>query len=62
MQNIMIQHEILSKNVMGVGSKSVNVVRIGCVNPDVAKFEALYNEEVNLLENQGSGYHGKSPC
>lgn len=43
---------------MRVSSRSVNVVDVGCVNPDEAKFKALSNEEVNLLGNQGSGYRG----
>uniref|UniRef100_M1DBZ1 Integrase core domain containing protein n=1 Tax=Solanum tuberosum TaxID=4113 RepID=M1DBZ1_SOLTU len=41
---------------MGAGAGSVNVVGVGCVNPDKAKFEVLYNEEVNFLANQGGGY------
>uniref|UniRef100_M1DL55 Putative plant transposon protein domain-containing protein n=1 Tax=Solanum tuberosum TaxID=4113 RepID=M1DL55_SOLTU len=47
----MTQLDILSKNVMGVGARSVNVVGVVCVNPDEAKFEALYNEEDKTLEN-----------
>uniref|UniRef100_M1DTM0 Integrase core domain containing protein n=1 Tax=Solanum tuberosum TaxID=4113 RepID=M1DTM0_SOLTU len=41
---------------MGAGARSVNVVGVGCVNPDEAKFVALYNEEVNFVANQGGGY------
>uniref|UniRef100_M1DE87 Uncharacterized protein n=1 Tax=Solanum tuberosum TaxID=4113 RepID=M1DE87_SOLTU len=53
MAKIMTQLDILSKNVMGDGARSVNVVGIRCVNPDEAKLEALYNEEMNFLANQG---------
>jgi len=52
----MTQLDILSKNVMGAGARGVNVMGVGCVNPDEAKFKALYNEEVNFLANQGGGY------
>lgn len=30
----MTQLDILAKNVMGIGTKSVNVVGVGGVNPD----------------------------
>uniref|UniRef100_M1DTJ5 Retrotransposon n=1 Tax=Solanum tuberosum TaxID=4113 RepID=M1DTJ5_SOLTU len=56
MAKIMTQLDILSKNVMGAGARNVNVEGVGCVDPDEAKFEALYNEEVNFLANQGGGY------
>uniref|UniRef100_M1E120 Uncharacterized protein n=1 Tax=Solanum tuberosum TaxID=4113 RepID=M1E120_SOLTU len=56
MAKIMTQLDILSKNVMGAGARSVNIVGVGCANPDEVKFEALYNEEVNFLVNQGGGY------
>uniref|UniRef100_M1DZR9 Integrase core domain containing protein n=1 Tax=Solanum tuberosum TaxID=4113 RepID=M1DZR9_SOLTU len=46
---------------MGAGTRSVNVVGVGCVNPDEAKFEALYNEEVNFLANQRSVYPANYP-
>uniref|UniRef100_M1DIL3 Integrase core domain containing protein n=1 Tax=Solanum tuberosum TaxID=4113 RepID=M1DIL3_SOLTU len=61
MAKIMTQLEILSKNVMGAGARNVNAVGVGCVNPDEAKFEALYNENVNFLANQGGGYRSKYP-
>uniref|UniRef100_M1DRZ7 Integrase core domain containing protein n=1 Tax=Solanum tuberosum TaxID=4113 RepID=M1DRZ7_SOLTU len=41
---------------MGAGARGVNVVGIGCANLDEAKFDVLYNEEVNFLANQGGGY------
>uniref|UniRef100_M1DPA2 Athila retroelement ORF1 protein n=1 Tax=Solanum tuberosum TaxID=4113 RepID=M1DPA2_SOLTU len=53
---IMTQLDIMSKNVMGAGTRSVNVVGVGCANPEESKFEALYNKEVNFLANQGGGY------
>uniref|UniRef100_M1DN40 Integrase core domain containing protein n=1 Tax=Solanum tuberosum TaxID=4113 RepID=M1DN40_SOLTU len=58
---IMTQLDILAKNVMGAGARSVNVVGVGCINPEEAKFKVLYNEEVNFLANQGGGYRTKYP-
>uniref|UniRef100_M1DHA2 Uncharacterized protein n=1 Tax=Solanum tuberosum TaxID=4113 RepID=M1DHA2_SOLTU len=46
---------------MGAGAPSVNIVGVGCVNPEEMKFEALYNEEVNFLANQGGGYRSNYP-
>jgi len=47
---------LLSKHVMGGGLKSVNVVATDSGQcPNDAKFEALYNEEVQYLGNQMMG-------
>uniref|UniRef100_M1DQ42 Integrase core domain containing protein n=1 Tax=Solanum tuberosum TaxID=4113 RepID=M1DQ42_SOLTU len=56
MAKMMTQLDILAKNVMGAGSKSVNAVGVRGVNPEYARFEALYNEKVNFLANQRGGY------
>uniref|UniRef100_M1D9K5 Putative plant transposon protein domain-containing protein n=1 Tax=Solanum tuberosum TaxID=4113 RepID=M1D9K5_SOLTU len=61
MAKIMTQLDILSKNVMGVGAKTVNDMGVGCVNPEEVKFEVLYNEEVNFLANQRGGYRANYP-
>lgn len=53
MAKMMTQLDIFAKNVMGDGAKSVNNVDVGCPNPDEAKFEVLYNEEVKFLSNKG---------
>ena len=41
---------IMEKELMGSGAKSVNVVGVGVVNLHEAHFEAIYNEEINFLE------------
>uniref|UniRef100_M1DH82 Integrase core domain containing protein n=1 Tax=Solanum tuberosum TaxID=4113 RepID=M1DH82_SOLTU len=46
---------------MGDGVQSVNVMGVGCINRDEAKFEALYTKEVNFLAKQGGGYHSNYP-
>ncbi|KAK4723933.1 hypothetical protein R3W88_026712 [Solanum pinnatisectum] len=61
MAKIITQLDILSKNVMVASAHSVNIVGVGCENPKEMKFEALYNKEVNYLENQGRGYHSNYP-
>uniref|UniRef100_M1DN32 Integrase core domain containing protein n=1 Tax=Solanum tuberosum TaxID=4113 RepID=M1DN32_SOLTU len=48
MAKIMTQLDILSKNVMGAGARSVSAVGVWCANSDESKFEAFYNEEVNV--------------
>lgn len=45
MAKIMTQFDILSKKIMGTGANRVNVMGVGCANPEEAKFEALYNEK-----------------
>ncbi|KAK4716059.1 hypothetical protein R3W88_014397 [Solanum pinnatisectum] len=61
MAKIMTQLDILSKNVMGAGARSVDAMGIGYANLDDEKFEALYNEELNFLANQGGGYRSNYP-
>ncbi|KAK4737296.1 hypothetical protein R3W88_000993 [Solanum pinnatisectum] len=61
MAKIMTQLDILSKNVMRAGARGVNFVGVGGTNPEEMKFEALYNEEVNYLANQGGGYRSNYP-
>ena len=56
MDKIMTSLDILSKNVMGACTHSVNFVAIGSTNPDDIKFEALHSEGVNFLANQSVGY------
>uniref|UniRef100_M1DB58 Integrase core domain containing protein n=1 Tax=Solanum tuberosum TaxID=4113 RepID=M1DB58_SOLTU len=48
MAKIMTQLDILSKNVMGASARGVNVVRVGYANFEEMKFEALFNEEVEV--------------
>ena len=56
MAEIMTQLYILSINVMGACTHSVNAVGIARTNLDDIKFETLYSEEVSFLANQGGGY------
>ncbi|KAK4729592.1 hypothetical protein R3W88_022580 [Solanum pinnatisectum] len=57
MAKILTQLDILSKNVMGAGTRGVNVVGVRSTNLEKMKVEALYREEVNFLANQRGGYH-----
>lgn len=61
MANFMTQLDIFSKNVIGAGTRSIDVVCVRCTNPTKAKFEALYNEDVKFLSIQGGGYHSIYP-
>uniref|UniRef100_M1DIU0 Transposable element protein, Retrotrans_gag n=1 Tax=Solanum tuberosum TaxID=4113 RepID=M1DIU0_SOLTU len=61
MAKMMTQSDIFAKNVMGVGTNSVNIVGVGGVNPYEAQFEVFHNEEVNFLANQGRGYRANYP-
>ena len=48
MEKILTQLNIFSKYFIRAGTRSFNDVGVGCVNPNEAKFEMLYNEEVNF--------------
>ncbi|WMV54334.1 hypothetical protein MTR67_047719, partial [Solanum verrucosum] len=52
MAKMMTQIDLLSKNIIGGGTKSINAVATNSrLHPNDTKFEALYNEEVQYLEN-----------
>ncbi|WMV24879.1 hypothetical protein MTR67_018264 [Solanum verrucosum] len=55
MAKMMTQMDLLSKHVMGCGSKVVNAVRVNGVSPDESHIEVIYNEQV-FLKNQGGGF------
>ncbi|XP_049362576.1 uncharacterized protein LOC125827308 [Solanum verrucosum] len=61
MAKIIMQLDILSKNVMRAGARGINVVGVGGENPEEMKFESMYDEEVNFLTNQGGGYRSNYP-
>ena len=58
---MMTQMDILLKNVMGSGLKSVNFAGVNGVNTEDSHFDALYNQEVSFLANQGGGFHPSYP-
>lgn len=57
----MTQLDILAKNVTGHGTTSFNVVGVGGVTAEEAKFEELYKDEVNFLANQEGVYRENFP-
>lgn len=61
MEKMKTKLDILKKKIMCSGLKSINVVGGGETKPDEAHFEALYNEKVNLYENQGAGFCSYCP-
>ncbi|WMV58852.1 hypothetical protein MTR67_052237 [Solanum verrucosum] len=59
MAKIMTQIDLLTKHVMQSGYKIVNVVGSSSrVSRDDAKFEALYNKEIQFLSSQVWGEGG----
>uniref|UniRef100_M1DDD8 Uncharacterized protein n=1 Tax=Solanum tuberosum TaxID=4113 RepID=M1DDD8_SOLTU len=55
MAKMMNQLDLLSKNVIGSGTRALNIIGVSGANPNDAHFEALYNEEdenLKLCENE----------
>ncbi|WMV45844.1 hypothetical protein MTR67_039229 [Solanum verrucosum] len=61
MAKMMTQIDLLTKHVVGRGSKVVNAVEVSGVNPDEAHFVAMFNKEVHFLTNQAGGFHLSYP-
>uniref|UniRef100_M1DNP4 Integrase core domain containing protein n=1 Tax=Solanum tuberosum TaxID=4113 RepID=M1DNP4_SOLTU len=61
MAKMMTQLDFLSKNIMGSGSRALDVVGVSGVNLDDPHFEALYSEEVSFLVNQDGGFRPSYP-
>ncbi|WMV19593.1 hypothetical protein MTR67_012978 [Solanum verrucosum] len=63
MAKMMTQINLLSKHFSGGGTNSINVVGTNSEKcHDDAKFEVLYNEEVQYLRNQVGGSHNNYQC
>ncbi|WMV24876.1 hypothetical protein MTR67_018261 [Solanum verrucosum] len=56
MANMMTQMDLLSKYVIGGGSKEVYAVGVSGVSPNEAQFEAMYNEQIYFLKIEGGGF------
>ena len=53
MAKIMTQPRILLNNIVGAFARSTNVVGVERTILEEMKFQAMYNEEVNFLANEG---------
>ena len=45
-----------SKNIIGAFARTANVVGVGRSSLEEMKFQAMHNEEVNFLSNEGGAY------